>query len=393
MTAMDLQTRMQRRQRDADTALVFDYEAISPVAHVADPVGRGPVLESLLDYLDPVLDGRLPPDAYIWGPPGAGKSAVGAALFAQLQPRVAQLDSIVHTATRTHPDSERAQSFVYVDARSATTDFTLYHAILDGVVEESVPTQGVRTETILDQLEGALAAAQQVVVAVDHVGEPETLSLSTLSAKLDTLSSLSWVAIGRDHPTDLDSKPPGERIEIPAYSQETLVDIVTSRAMAGLDARAVTHEQCRDIAAWAEGDAHDALAALFVAADRATQRQRATLDDAYIDHAIDAVPRPCVSLAQVLLLPTSRQRVLRALLDVADADRSSVGRTAAAIAGREAIDLSPGTVERYLYELADDGIVERVRLEGATTGRPPSRIEPRFPTRVFRRLHDMHGPQ
>jgi len=154
---MDIDDRITRRKRDA-AGPVTDDEAISPVAHVADPVGRGPALETLLDYLDPVLDGDLPPNAYVWGPAGAGKSAVVTALFAHLGPRSSRPGSIVHTATRARPSHESPLSFVYVDARAATTDFGLYHAILDGVVDEQVPTQGVRTETLVEQLHNALAA-------------------------------------------------------------------------------------------------------------------------------------------------------------------------------------------------------------------------------------------
>lgn len=390
MTTMTLRTRMERRKREA-AGLVLDYEAISPVAHVAEPVGRGPVFETLLDYLDPVLDGTVPPNAYVWGPAGAGKSAVVTALFAHLRPRRSRLDSIVHTATRTS-GREPTQSFVYVDAREATTDFGLYHAILDGVVEESVPTQGVRTDTLLDQLRDALAhPTRRAVVAVDHVGEAETYALSALGDRLDGLGeSLAWLAIGRRPPADFDCDPPRKRIEVPAYDTETLVDIVSSRAMAGLDARALTHQQCRPVAAWADGSAHDALAALFAAADRASARGRSRIDDGDIAHARDSVPRGAVSLPQVLTLAPNRQRVLRALLDVETDACASVEETAAAIAAE--VDLSAGTVKRYLYELADDGIVERVRTSDGTSGRPPSRVEPRFPTRVFRRLYDGSQP-
>jgi len=389
---MNLDARINRRQRDA-AGLVFDEKLLSPVAHVADPVSRGPVLETLLDYLDPVLDGDLPPNAYIWGPAGAGKSAVVTALFTHLRPRPSALGAIVHTATRSRPGRDRSQSFVYVDARAATTDFGLYHAILDGVVEESVPTQGVRTDALLAQLRDALSPpSRRAVVAVDHVGESDTYSLSALAETLAPLDDdLAWAAIGRDHPTDLDRRPPVTRFEVPAYDTQTLTDIVTSRAMAGLDARALTHRQCRAIAAWADGNAHDALAALFAAADRAADRGRSRIDEADIDRARDSIPRPSVPLAQVLTLAPNRQRVLAALLDVEADNCSSVEATAAAVAAD--VDLSAGTVKRYLYEFADDGIVERVRTDGSTSGRPPSRVEPRFPTRVFRRLHQQREPR
>ena len=386
---MNIDTRIKRRQHDAD-GLVHDDEAISPVAHVADPVGRGPTFETLLDYLGPVFDGDLPPNAYVWGPAGAGKSAVVTGLFAHLQPHRSQLGTVVHTATRARPGRERPQPFVYVDARAATTDFGIYHAILDGVVEESVPTQGVRTDALLSQLLDALAPpARRVVVAVDHVGESRSYSLSELAETLAPVDDrLAWLAIGRDHPTDLESEPPARRIAVPAYDTQSLVDVVTSRAMSGLGDRAITHRRSRELAAWADGSAHDALAALFAAADRARVGERSRLTDDDIAHARDEIPRACVPLAQVLMLSPNRQRVLHALLDV-EADRcSSVDSTAAAIAETPDVALSPGTVKRYLYEFADEGIVERVRTDGSTSGRPPSRVEPRFPTRVFRRLYE-----
>ena len=388
---MDIDTRIKRRQDDTD-GFVRDEAAISPVTHIADPAGRGPTFEALLDYLGPVFDGELPPDAYVWGPAGAGKSAVVTALFARLRRRRSRRESIVHTAARASPGHDPDRSFVYVDARAATTDFGLYHTVLDGIVEEPVPTQGVRTETLLDQLRETLASSpRRAVVAVDHVGESETDTLSTFAERLDGLGdSLAWLAIGRTPPAGLGCVPPTKRIEVPAYDTGTLADIVTSRAMSGLDAHALTYQQARAIATWADGNAHDALAALFAAADRANECGRSRIDDADIAHAREPIQRPCVPLAQVLTLAPNRQRVLAALLDVDAGDRSSVEDTAAAIAAD--VDLSAGTVKRYLYEFADDGIVDRVRTDGSTSGRPPSRVEPRFPTRVFRRLHERGKP-
>ena len=61
-----------------------------------------------------------------------------------------------------------------------------------------------------------------------------------------------------------------------------------------------------------------------------------------------------------------------------------------AIAESPAVDLSAGTVRRALYELTETGILQRVTTDDTTSaGRPPSRIEPRFPTLVFRRLYDL----
>jgi len=67
-----------------------------------------------------------------------------------------------------------------------------------------------------------------------------------------------------------------------------------------------------------------------------------------------------------------------------------VSTAADAIADNQ-IDLSRSTIERVLYELAEAGIVRRVKLDDATqVGRPPSRLEPRFPTLVFQHFSSIN---
>ncbi|WP_435347085.1 Cdc6/Cdc18 family protein [Haloarchaeobius sp. HRN-SO-5] len=390
---MDLKARIRRRQRTGDDSpVVLEYDAVSPVAHVEEPTGRGPVLERLLDFLDPVFDRRLPPNAYVWGPPGSGKSAVVTALFAHLDRLLSQTGSVIHTTTRARP--RPAPSFVYVDARLAGSDFTLYHAVLDELVDESVPKQGVRTETLRSRLEDRLAGPdQQAVVAVDHVGEPDTVSLSALGETFEPMTdTLTWVAVGRTPPAEFpaDALPP-ERIEVPSYRQHALVDLLTSRASDGLARQSFEHEQIRRIADWAEGDAHDALAALFGAADVATTAGHGSIRERDLNAGMNAVPRPSVALGRVLTLPENRQLVLRTLIDLPEAEATSVSDAADAIADSSRVDLTAATVTRYLYELAEVGITDRVASQRPTdgAGRPPSRLEPRFPTIVFRRLYDL----
>ncbi|MFB6176053.1 MAG: ATP-binding protein, partial [Halobaculum sp.] len=65
----------------------------------------------------------------------------------------------------------------------------------------------------------------------------------------------------------------------------------------------------------------------------------------------------------------------------------SVSETTEAISEKPTVDLSPGTVRRFLYEMAEIGVVERVQVErSGGKGRPPSRVELRFPPTAFRRL-------
>ena len=388
---MDLKARIRRRRRTGNTApLVLDYEAISPIAHVSEPTGRGPVLERLLDYLDPVFDGGLPPNAYIWGPMGAGKSAIVTALWANLSAQLSESQSVIHTTTRSQPTN--APQFVYVDSRKAASAFAQYRTILDAVSAESIPEKGIGTDTLRSRLAEALRPPDEnVIVAIDHVGEPETCEMATIADRLAPLEpSLTWVAIGRPDPDELSVELPPERIEVPAYRRHDLVDILTSRASEGLSERALQHEQTREIADWAEGNAHDALAALFGAANRAASNSRSRIHSEDITAGMMDVPRPCSSLGRVVALPPNRQLVLRTLVDLDEHARESVERATDAIVETASVDLTAGTVKRFLYELAETGIVERVRREAASEGhgRPPSRVEPRFPTTVFKRLYD-----
>ena len=98
---MDVEARIERRRRRGEQpTLVQDYDSLSPVVHLEEPADRGPVLERLLDYLDPVFDGRLPQNGYVYGPGGSGKSAVVTALFSRLEQLLTDTQTMIHTSTR-----------------------------------------------------------------------------------------------------------------------------------------------------------------------------------------------------------------------------------------------------------------------------------------------------
>lgn len=388
---MDLSSRIRRRQQSGDeTHVVLDYHAISPVAHVEEPTGRGSVFERLLDYVEPVFGSRIPPNAYVWGPPGSGKSAVITALFDRLNRSRSLSDTLIHTSTR--GGRSTTPRLVYVDARYANTEFGLYQSVLDGVLAESVPEHGVGTDTLRSRLDQYLTPPNHsILVAVDHIDEPGTQSLAAVADAFTELTgSLSWVAVGRQSPSALPSasRPP-EHIEIPAYREPVLVDILTARTSEGIAQHAVEHEQLRRIASWSDGNTHDALCVLFAAADEAATEGASRIRERDLHTGMDTVPRPSTPLGRVLTLSESRKQVLRHLADSDEEQRASVDTAATTIAAAETVDLSVGTVKRLLYELAEIGITERVTRDNAGSGRSPSRLEPRFPTRVFCRLYDV----
>ena len=389
---MDIDTRIKRRQRrETGPQLIQEHESLSPVAHIDEPSNRGPVFERLLDHLDPVFDGNLPPNAYVYGPPGTGKSAVVSALFAHLKQLSTETRSVIYTSTRAVPPT--SPGFAYLDTRFASTEFSFYHGILDALVDESVPEHGVSTKDIKTRLHGILDESRTgVVIAVDHVGEPDSAAIEDLVDLFAGLpSNVSWVAIGRRDPerTALTTYT-ASSIHVDHYRRQILVDVLMTRASRGLAQQALDHELARHIADWAEGNAHDALAALFVAADMATQEGQQRLTARHIETAIEEIPRPSVSLGRVLALPANKQLVLRNLVDLDEEERASVTATTEAISNRPGVDLTSGTVKRFLYEMAEIGIVERVQSERqGGKGRPPSRVELRFPPTVFCRLYDL----
>ncbi len=389
---MDIDARIKRRQRQNDgPQLVRDYEPLSPVAHVEEPSERGPVFERLLDHLDPVFEGELPPNAYVSGPFGSGKSAVVTALFSHLQRLSTETQSVIHTSTRAaRPTSP---GFVYIDLRGTNSEFSFYRAVLNGIVDETIPEHGISTDDLRGRLHDLLCDSRTgVVVAVDHVDEPGGVDASELVELFAGLpSNVSWLAIGRTPPEEcVLTTYTATTIAIERYRRQMLVDVLMNRASDGLVQGGLDYELAREIADWASGNAHDALAALFVAADGAARADRRRLSEADVRDACAEVPEDSVSLGRVLALPTNKQIVLRELVDLDEADRASVTTTTETISAAPAVELSSGTVERFLYEMAEVGIVERV--QSATTdgkGRPPSRLDPRFPPTVFRRLYDL----
>lgn len=386
---MNIEERVARRQRsDTGSRLVRNYDALSPAAHGRDPTGRGSTLEQLLDGLEPAFGGDLPRNAYVWGPKGSGKSALVTALFAELGRMSRDSRSSIHTSTRV--DDTGMAAFAYVDARGARSEFGLQHATLDELLDETVPKQGVGSDHLRALLAERFAGTdRRAVVAIDHLGESETYPIATVEEFLGRASdSVSWLAVGRTPPEEHETSI-GTTVHLSAYQQYALADILTSRASCGLARHAISHEQLRRIAKWAAGDAHDALAALFSAAVLASEAGERTIEPATVGAGMNRVPQPNAAIGRVLTLPENRRRVLRRLLDLDTEGSASIETTAEEIARSESLDLSAATVKRFLYELAEAGVLHRVTTERTDgLGRPPSRVDPRFPTLVFRRVFD-----
>ncbi|WP_290815710.1 AAA family ATPase, partial [Halovivax sp.] len=376
---MDLAERVARRRSARRAAgVMVERDVLSPVTHRPEPVGRGVVLEELLDAVDPVFDGDLPPDVAVAGPHGSGTSAVVTALFASLNDRLGAPDRSIATTTRGGaPDP--VTWFLTVDARTVASPFAFYRAVLSALVDGGVPDGGVETDVLRNRLAGRLDRPdRRAVVAIDHHDEPGGLDLETVRGLLAPFEErVALVPVGRTVPEDWS----GPVVRVSPYRRHELVDVVTDRATTGLATGAVDHGTLRELAAWADGNAHDALAALFGAATLAARADADRIADDHLDRAMADVPADGIHVARPLSVSESRQRVLAGLVEL-DAPARSIGDLATEIAART--DVASGTVTRFLYELAGAGILRRVALPADGSGRRPSTVEPRFPTIVFR---------
>ena len=387
---MNIDDRIERRLGyDVGAGVLVDLNAVWPISHPELPVGRGPAFERLLDAFTPAFSGSLPASSYVHGPKGSGKSAIVSALFerfaAHSGPRRA-IQTSTRAVDRTLP------GFVYVDARRASTRFGLYHDMLAEIREDPVPEHGIGTDELADTLRDGIRTGPDVVVAIDHVDEPETPDATTVVDWVGEVSGhIVPVCLGRDPPDAIDWEP-DVPVSFDRYRRHVLVELLTSRCSTGLGRETLTHDQIREVAEWASGDAHDALAAITGAAVNAERVGASTVRARDLDAGIDGVPKPCAALGRVLALSASRMRLLYELVSLSESDRSSVNVATETIASRETVDLSASTVRRVLYELADSGLLDRVTARRSSgKGRPPSRLVPRFPTLVFQELFDRSG--
>lgn len=383
---MNLAERIARRRSAHRTdGIVVNRNHLSPVVHRSEPVGRGPVLEQLLDALEPVFDGELPDSAAVVGPAGAGTSAIVTALFDALNARLGEPTRSIGTTTRAG-SSGAVTWFVYVDARRVGSPFAFYRAVLSMVSNDAVPESGVGTDALRERLRTRFSRPdRRAVVAIDHHDEPETLSYGRVRELVEPVDdAVTTVAVGQSEPEDWT----GTTVTVPAYRHHELADVVTDRTSTGLTAGTLDHETVREVAIWADGNAHDALAALFGATLLAVEDGADRIERSHLEAAMEDVPEPGVHVDRALSLSETRQRVLCGLIDVDAADRP-IREVAAEIAERSG--LTAGTVKRFLYELADRGVIERVPLSTNGSGRRPSTVVPRFPTIAFRALASPDG--
>ncbi|USZ72108.1 Cdc6/Cdc18 family protein [Natronosalvus halobius] len=369
---MELWERIGRRISDDRNRLIVDENALNPAVRPDEPIGHGPIIERLLDVLDPAFSGSLPPSCHVYGPRGSGKSVLVANLFQLLSERFSPGDAPIVTTTRTTnvPRTE----FVYVDARGRTTFETL-RGVLDALTDETTPKRGISLDDIEWRLTDAVAATERTVLAIDHVSESRS---GTIRDHLPANVPISTVTVDRQPMDTADST-----VRIPAYSSEALLDILFTRASSGLSSNGLKYALTREIGDWAAGDATKAITALYAAAIFAERDGATNIGSEHVGEAIETTPDRCIHVETIASLHESKQTVLDRFVTL-NLSGTEIDESAESIAAD--VTLSEKTVKRHLYELAQDGVLTRIRTSGNGPGRPPTRLEPRFSPPVYRRL-------
>jgi len=195
------------------------------------------------------------------------------------------------------------------------------------------------------------------------------------------------VCLGREKPAAIEWEP-DEVVAFEPYRRHVLVELLTSRCSTGLGRDALTHDQIREVSEWADGGAHDALAAVTGAAITAERAGASTVRPEDLDEGIEAVPRPSVALGRVLALGEPAAAPLRTGEPVGR--RPGVGECCdgddrLAEGGRSvSVDGAARALRTRRRGPARSGDCPPERREGTA----PSRLVPRFPTLVFQELFD-----
>ena len=382
---MDVSDRIQRRRNGrTHAAVVVDWDALNPAYHTPDPAARVASVESVLDAVDPAFEDELPQNLHIWGEAGTGKSAICTAIMSALKSEFTQ-HPLRYTSTRTTRTSSDLQ-FVYVDGWRANTQFKLYHQILDALRTDRVPKRGIGTEDLRNGIASELNDKTGLVLAIDHVSMAGSLAMDELESFLSPLDAVRTITIGRDSPEALEITGPVEDIHLAPYSTE-LVDVLALRASQGLS-RTLEPPHLRRIAEWADGNAHDALAALYLAGVEADQSDASRIHYEHVSEGIEAVPRDGTSLSHLMALPETEQALLKDVIDTTRQETLEIECMSHHIA--EHSRLTDTTVKRLLYELAQDNVLQRtaMRISSDLVGRRPSQVEPNFSVPLFEHVRD-----
>jgi orc1/cdc6 family replication initiation protein len=223
----------------------------------------------IADGLRPMLDGKPPADMLLYGPPGAGKTAMSRFVIRKLKQEMFIEDS-------------------YVNGFSHDSKFGVFYKLLDMPLK--VPRDGCSTEEVVNRFSEKIEDNNAVLIVdeVDQIQDDQTIyELSKLvEAGVIYISNQGDVFSGFGERVE-SRMTKVDKIRFERYSAQELADILQSRKKHGLADGSITKQGLEKIAEASKGDARIAVNSLRKAARKAETADEQEISDDIIQESVE----------------------------------------------------------------------------------------------------------
>lgn len=282
---------------------------------------RDDEIEVIMFNLVEALKGNVPSNMVIYGPSGAGKTAVINFICRQLEEKGQQIDRYVNP--------------VYVNCRKIDTQYRvlahLGNSLLDEYEQEDIPFTGWPTDRVFSELINRMNRRGGVHVLVldeiDHLvkksGDDLLYNLTNLNAELgDARCSVIGISNDLKFTGYLDSRVRSrlgqEDLVFKPYNAAQLQDILSERALIGINEKALSAaviRLCSALAAQEHGDARRALNLLRVSTEKAEQCGEKVVLERHVRMAQNQIECDQITPA-IASLPSQQKLVLFSILQI-----------------------------------------------------------------------------
>ena len=225
---------------------------------------------AIRDNLKPIIDGEIPRNSFLHGPPGTGKTCISLYVVDELKAHASIFS-------------------VYNNCWSYPSRFKILYNMAGSLGHNFLHRKGTPTDELIDVLKSKLRNKVCVVI----LDEADQLEDDKILYDLLEMEGVCLILIANTQTIFYNSDPrirsrmhSLDRIEFRAYSQSEIVDILKERIEYGLVPDVIDNKQIGLIAEASGGDARAALNILRSAAELAEKQDVAKILDEHIQKAI-----------------------------------------------------------------------------------------------------------